>query len=70
MTNEKFSSKMDARTLLALRAHAHEEGKPIALILTQAVTKYPHKVRIRPAYQSAVEAVLDEHMELLERLAQ
>lgn len=69
MTNEKFSSKMDARTLHALRAYAHEEGKPISLILTQAVTEYLHKVRIRPAYQNAAEAVLDEHSELLARLA-
>jgi hypothetical protein len=65
----KFSSKMDGETLEALRAHAREEGRTVAGVLSEAVQEYLDKNRVRPAFREAAEAVLAEHDELLRRLA-
>jgi len=65
----KFSSKMDGETLAALRAHAREEGRTVAGVLSEAVQEYLDKNRVRPAFREAAEAVLAEHDELLRRLA-
>jgi hypothetical protein len=55
--------------LEALRAHAHEEGRTLASLLTEAVRDYLARKRVRPAFREAAEAVLQEHDELLARLA-
>ena len=65
----KFSSKLDEAALEALRAYAHESGRPIASLLTEAVKQYLERVRVRPAFRSAVDEVLEEHDDLLARLA-
>ena len=65
----KFSSKMDGKTLDALRAYAREEGRTVAGVLSEAVQEYLDKNRVRPAFREAAEAVLAEHDELLRRLA-
>ena len=65
----KFSSKMDAEILEALRAHAREEGRTVASLLTEAAREYLARSRVRPAFREAAEAVIVEHDELLERLA-
>lgn len=65
----KFSSKLDEAVLEELRGYAKESGRSIASVLTEAVEEYLARARVRPAFRSAVEEVLEEHDELLERLA-
>ena len=65
----KFSSKMDAEALDDLRAYAREEGRTVAGVLSEAVSDYLAKKRVRPAFREAAEAVMAEHDELLHRLA-
>ena len=65
----KFSSKMDEEALEELRAHARDEGRTLAGLLTEAVRDYLATRRVRPAFREAAEAVLVEHDELLTRLA-
>lgn len=65
----KFSSKMDAKVLKSLRAHAAREGRTLAAILTAAAEQYLERATLRPAFRSAAREVLDEHADLLERLA-
>lgn len=65
----KFSSKMDREALDALRAHARDEGRTLAGILTEAARDYLAKNRVRPAFREAAETVLAEHNEVLARLA-
>jgi geranylgeranyl pyrophosphate synthase len=69
-TTEKFSSKMSKKTLKALREFAAESGRPISSILSDAVSDYLTGVRIRPAFLTAASKVVDEHEELLKKLAQ
>jgi hypothetical protein len=65
----KFSSKMDAKVLKSLRAHAAREGRTLSAILTVAAEQYLERATLRPAFRSAAREVLDEHADLLERLA-
>jgi glutamate-1-semialdehyde aminotransferase len=65
----KFSSKMDADTLDALREYAREEGRTVAGVLSEAVQEYLQRRRVRPAFREAAEKVITEHDELLRRLA-
>lgn len=65
----KFSSKMDAKILKGLRAHAEREGRTLSAVLTAAAEQYLHRAALRPAFRAAAREVLDEHAELLARLA-
>ena len=65
----KFSSKMDSKVLKGLRLHAEREGRTLSAVLTAAAEQYLRRAAIRPAFRTAAREVLDEHAELLERLA-
>jgi len=65
----KFSSQIDSESLDELRKLARETERSLSRLLTEAVQQYLHTARVRPAFASAVEEVLEEHNELLERLA-
>jgi hypothetical protein len=52
-----------------LRSFAAETDRSISKIVTEAVSEYLAKYRVRPAFRSAMADVLDENAELLERLA-
>lgn len=65
----KFSSKMDAEVLARIRDLAEREGRTVAAVLTAAASEYLDRAAIRPAFRDAARDVLDEHGELLTRLA-
>ena len=65
----KFSSKMDAKILDKLRAHAESSGRTFASVLDDAAAEYLERVLVRPAFRKATERVLDRNAELLARLA-
>lgn len=69
MATVKFSSKMDAKVLKGLRAHANREGRTLSAVLTAAAEQYLDRAARRPAFRSAAREVLEDHAELLERLA-
>ncbi len=66
---EKFASQMDGELLQSLRQHAEASGRSISTLLDEAVREYLQRVHVRPAFRSAMDEVLDEHDELLQRLA-
>lgn len=69
MAYVKFGSKMDARVLKDLRAFAEREGRTVSAVLTAAAEEYLERAALRPAFRKAARKVLDEHAELLARLA-
>ena len=68
-TTEKFSSKMSKKVLRDLRAYAEQSKIPISSVLDQAVADYLARIKVRPAFFVAAAEVMDEHDELLKRLA-
>lgn len=69
MASVKFSSKMDSEVLEDLRAHAEREGRTLSGVLSEAAAEYLQRAATRPVFRQAMDEVLDEHAELLERLA-
>ena len=69
MSTEKFSSKMDAKILNELRSFAKQSRKPISALLSEAVSEYLERVKVRPVFRDAITEVMDEHDDLLKRLA-
>lgn len=65
----KFATQVDEKVLKELRRVARESDKTISKLVTEALAQYVQRVRVRPAFRSAMEEVLDEHDELLQRLA-
>lgn len=69
MASVKFSSKMDSKVLKTLREHAARKGRTVSSVLTAAAEEYLERAALRPVFRKAAREVLDEHAELLERLA-
>lgn len=67
--SEKFASQLDRELLRSLREHAEASGRSISALLDDAVREYLERAQVRPAFRSAMDEVLEEHDELLRRLA-
>lgn len=65
----KFATQVDAKVLNDLRAVAKETDQTISKLVTEALAAHIQRVRVRPAFRRAMDQVLDEHDELLRRLA-
>jgi len=68
-TTEKFSTKMNKEVLARLRDYAQSSERSIAQIVSEAVAEYIERIEVRPAFRSAVDAVISENEELLKDLA-
>lgn len=66
---EKFASQLDGELLQSLREHAAATGRSISALLDDAVREYLERTHVRPAFRSAMDEVLEDHDELLKRLA-
>lgn len=69
MKLKKFATQIDEKVLKDLKRFAEVSDRSISKIVTEAVASYLQKVQTRPAFTQAMDEVLDEHAELLKRLA-
>ena len=69
MSKLKFASLVDAKVLRDLRAYAAESDRSISSLVSEALAEYLTKVKVRPAFRSAMDEVIAENEELLRRLA-
>jgi predicted transcriptional regulator len=65
----KFATQIDESVLKDLKAFAKQTDRSISGIVSDAVKEYITKAQVRPAFRSAMDEVLDDHAELLQRLA-
>ena len=65
----KFATQIEEAVLGELRQDATETGQSISKIVNDAVAEHLSRLRVRPAFREAMDEVLDEHDELLNRLA-
>ena len=66
---EKFASQLDEELLRLLREHAEATGRSISALLDDAVREYLQRAHVGPAFRSAMDEVVEDHDELLKRLA-
>ena len=69
MKAKKFATQIDEQVLRDLKKYVEESDRSISGVVTEAVADFLQKVRVRPMFRSAMEDVLNEHAELLSRLA-
>lgn len=69
MKAKKFATQIDETVLKDLKAYVKDADRSISSVVSEAVAEYLQKARVRPAFQKAMNEVIDEHAELLSRLA-
>lgn len=69
MAKVKFASLVDAKVLKDLRAFAEASDRSISSVVSEALSEYLSRSKTRPAFRGAMEEILVEHAELLQRLA-
>ncbi len=65
----KFATQIDEKVLKDLKAYASQADRSISKVVTEAVAEYLQKAQVRPAFRNAMDEVIEEHAELLKRLA-
>lgn len=69
MSAKKFATQIDENVLKELKAYVKSADRSISNVVTEAIAEYLQKVKLRPAFRSAMDEVLNDHAELLEKLA-
>lgn len=69
MNAKKFATQINEKVLEDLKAYVKSADRSISSVVSEAVAEYLEKVKLRPAFRSAMDEVLNEHADLLERLA-
>jgi len=69
MKAKKFATQIDEKALEQLRAYSKSTGRSISSVVSEAVAEYLKRASVRPAFRDATSEVLEDHAELLDRLA-
>jgi len=69
MKARKFATQIDEKALEELRAYSKTTGRSISSVVSEAVTEYLKRASVRPAFRDAMSEVLEDHAELLKKLA-
>ena len=69
MGKKKFATVISDTALSDLKNYARESKRAISDVVDEAIISHLRMVRVRPAFRSAVDRVIAQHAEALERLA-
>lgn len=69
MKQSKFSTLVNEAVLAELKQYSEDSGKSISWVVNEAVAEYLERSRVRPAFLSSMDRVLDKHADLMRRLA-
>lgn len=69
MKAKKFATQIDEKVLKDLKSYVKEADRSISSVVSEAVAEYLQRSKVRPAFRSAMEEVMNDHAELLKRLA-
>jgi hypothetical protein len=69
MKVKKFATQIDEKVLKDLKSYTNETDRSISSVVTEAVAEYLQRSKLRPAFRNAMDEILDDHEELLKRLA-
>ncbi len=69
MKAKKFATQIDEKVLKDLKSFVAQNDRSISSVITEAVSEYISRAKVRPAFRSAMNEVIDQHAELLSRLA-
>ena len=66
---KKFATQIDEKVLKDLKKYAKSSDRSISGVVTEAVKSFLERQKVRPAFKSAMDEVMEDHKELLQRLA-
>ena len=66
---KKFATQMDEKVLKDLKEFVQMADRSISSVVTEAVSDFLQRSKMRPAFRKAMDEVMEEHSELLRRLA-
>lgn len=69
MNAKKFATQIDEKVLKELKSFVKASDRSISSVVNEAVAEFLERSKLRPAFRKAMDEVLDEHEELLRRLA-
>jgi hypothetical protein len=69
MKAKKFATQIDEKVLKDLKSYVIQADRSISSVVNEAVAEYLQRSRLRPAFREAMDEVLNEHQDLLKRLA-
>ncbi len=69
MKVKKFATQIDEAVLKDLKNFVKATDRSISGVVNDAVKEYLGKAQLRPAFRSAMDEVIEDHAELLKRLA-
>ncbi len=69
MNAKKFATQIDERVLKELKSFVKASDRSISSVVNEAVAEFLERSKLRPAFRNAMDEVLNEHEELLRRLA-
>ena len=69
MKFKKFATQIDEKVFKDLKKYVIESDRSISNVVSEAVAEYINRAKLRPAFRNAMDEALNEHAELLERLA-
>ena len=69
MKVKKFATQIDEKVLKDLKSYVNQTDRSISGVVSEALAEYLQRVKLRPVFREAMNEVLDEHDELLKRLA-
>tara|TARA_B110001454_G_C12723278_1_gene436235 strand:+ start:33785 stop:33997 length:213 start_codon:yes stop_codon:yes gene_type:complete len=69
MKSIKFATQIDEKVLKDLKSYVKETDRSISRVVSEAVAEYLQRSKVRPAFRNAMDEVLKDHEELLQRLA-
>jgi hypothetical protein len=69
MKAKKFATQIDEKVLKDLKSYVAQTDRKISSVVSEAIAEYLDRSKVRPAFREAMSEVLEEHSELLNRLA-
>ena len=69
MKPKKFATQLDEAVLKNLKSYATTADRSISSVVNEAVSEYLQRAQLRPAFKRAIDEVIQDHSELLKRLA-
>jgi hypothetical protein len=69
MKAKKFATQIDEKVLKDLKSYVHQADRSISSVVNEAVAEYLQRSKLRPAFRNAMDEILNDHQELLKRLA-
>jgi len=68
MKTKKFATQIDEKVLKDLKSYIKQSNRSISSVVNEAIAEYLRRAKLRPAFRSAMDEVLAEHAQLLQRL--